>query len=366
MQKEFIIRNKKISLPIVQGGMGVGVSRNRLATAVINCGGVGTISASQIGYTEPDFHLGPKQAYAANITALKQEVAKVRANSHGFLAVNILTASRQYAGLAKAAVEAGADAIVSGAGLPLDMPAYTKDSDTANIPIVSSSRALNLICKRWAKRYGVRPDAVVVEGPMAGGHLGVKYEEIHEHKIVDNLDERFLDVKQYCEKNELDVPIIVAGGIFTSEDAKKYLDLGADAIQIGTRFIGTEECDADPAFKQKFIDSQLDDVRYVKSPVGYPARALSNQMTKDLDCGNIPVEKCLACVIPCGGKVITTPYCITDKLIAAVNGDVINGLVFTGANGYRINSITTVSDVIDDLLGKLTTQLTLLLSYLPP
>lgn len=352
MEKEFTIRNQKISLPIVQGGMGVGVSRHRLATAVINCGGVGTISASQIGFTEPDFKLGPKQAYAANIVALKKEVAKVRANSKGFLAVNILTASRQYAALAKAAVEAGADAIVSGAGLPLDMPAYTQDSETANIPIVSSSRALNLICKRWAKRYGVKPDAVVVEGPMAGGHLGVKYEEIHKHSITDNLDERFLDIKQYCEKNELDIPIIVAGGIFTREDAKKYLDLGADAIQVGTRFIGTVECDADPKFKQKFIDSTEADVRYVKSPVGYPARALSNQMTEDLDVGHIPVEKCLGCVIPCGGKVASTPYCITDKLIDAVNGDVVNGLVFTGANGYKVNQITTVSDVIDDLLGK--------------
>lgn len=352
MQKEFIIRNHKISLPIVQGGMGVGVSRNRLASAVINCGGVGTISASQIGFEEPYFNDGPKQAHLANVEALKKEVAKVRNNSSGFLAVNILTASRQYAGLAKAAVEAGADAIVSGAGLPLDMPAYTKDSDTANIPIVSSSRALNLICKRWLKRYGVRPDAVVVEGPMAGGHLGVKYEEIDNHSFEDNLDERFLDVKQYCQKNELDIPIIVAGGIFTRSDAKKYLDLGADAIQVGTRFIATEECDADDNFKQKFIDSKQEDVRYVKSPVGYPARALSNKMTDDLDLAHIPVEKCLGCVIPCAGKRDTTPYCITEKLIAAVTGDVVNGLVFTGANGYRITEVSTVSDVICDLLGK--------------
>lgn len=352
MQTEFTIRNKKISLPIVQGGMGVGVSKSSLASAVIKLGGVGTISASQIGYTEPNFAKSPKQAYAANLVALKKEVEKVRANANGFLAVNILTASRQYAGLAKAAVEAGADAIVSGAGLPLDMPAYTQGSDTANIPIVSSSRALNLICKRWKKRYDVLPDAVVVEGPMAGGHLGVKYEEINNHKITDNLDQRFLDVKNYCETNNLNIPIIVAGGIFTYEDAKKYFDLGVTAVQIGTRFIGTEECDADIAFKQKFIDSTIDDVRYVKSPVGYPARALSNQFTNELDKGHIPVEKCLGCVLPCGGKVPSTPYCITDKLIDAVNGDVVNGLVFTGANGYRINQITTVKDVISEILGK--------------
>lgn len=352
MSKEFVIRGKNISIPIVQGGMGVGVSKSRLATAVINCGGVGTISASQIGYLEPNFHKSPKQAYEANLVALKKEVAKVRAAANGFLAVNILTASRQYAGLAAAAVEAGADAIVSGAGLPLDLPAYTKGSETANIPIVSSSRALNLICKRWKKRYDVMPDAVVVEGPMAGGHLGVKYDEIHSRSIEDNLDKRFLDVKNYCQENDLDIPIIVAGGIFTRADAKKYFDLGVDAVQVGTRFIGTEECDADPVFKQKFIDSTIDDVRYVKSPVGYPARALSNKMTAELDKGHIPVEKCLACVIPCGGKVDSTPYCITDKLIDAVKGDVVNGLVFTGANGYRITEVSTVKTVIEDLLGK--------------
>ncbi|WOO88112.1 nitronate monooxygenase family protein [Mollicutes bacterium LVI A0039] len=352
MNKSFTIRNKKIPMPIVQGGMGVGVSRSGLASAVINCGGVGTISASQIGFTEPDFNRGPKQAHEANVRALKKEVAKVRDLSSGFLAVNILTASRQYAGLAKAAVEAGADAIVSGAGLPLDMPAYTADSDTANIPIVSSSRALNLICKRWLKRYGVKPDAVVVEGPMAGGHLGVKYEELDNHKMEDNLDKRFLDVKEYCAKNELDIPIIVAGGIFNRSDAKKYFDLGATAIQVGTRFIGTHECDADIDFKQKFIDSTDESVRYVKSPVGYPARALSNDMTKELDQGHIPVNKCLGCVITCAGKSPSTPYCITEKLIDAVKGDTTNGLVFTGANGYRISKIESVSSVINDLLGR--------------
>ncbi len=352
MSKQFIIRGKNISLPIVQGGMGVGVSRSCLASSVINCGGVGTISASQIGYTEEDFFKGPKQAYIANIKVLKAEIEKVRKLSNGFLAVNILTASRQYADLAKAAVEAGADAIVSGAGLPLDMPAYTNDSETANIPIVSSSRALNLICKRWKKRYGVLPDAVVVEGPMAGGHLGVKYDELSHTKIEDNLDKRFLDVKNYCQKQELDIPIIVAGGIFTKADADKYFALGADAIQVGTRFIATTECDASQAFKQKFVDAKEEDIRYVKSPVGYPARAIANNMTASLDRGHIPVNKCLGCVIPCAGKHKSTPYCITDKLIDAVNGDVENGLVFTGANGYRIESITTVSDVIEELLGK--------------
>ncbi len=347
----FKIKGKTINIPLVQGGMGVGISRNKLASAVINCGGVGTISASQIGYVEDDFKANPKSAYRANIRQLEEQIKLVRQKSDGFLAVNILTASRQYAELAKAAVEFGADAIVSGAGLPLDMPLYTKDSQTANIPIVSSSRALNLICKRWKKRYDVKPDAVIVEGPKAGGHLGVKYEDIAKHELIDNLDDRFLDVKKYCIDNQLDIPIIVAGGIFTRDDANKYLNLGADAIQVGSRFIGTEECDASDQFKQKFIEAKEEDIVYVKSPVGYPARAIKNKMTKQLERGNIAVEKCLACVIPCHGKDPITPYCITDKLIDAVQGDTVNGLVFSGANGYKIEKIESVKSVIDDLLA---------------
>lgn len=351
MNKSFSIRGKEIKIPIVQGGMGVGISLNKLATAVIEQGGVGTISASHAGFNNPLFFENAKSAAKANVEAIKEEIGKVRANASGFVAVNILTASRQYADLARAAVEAGADAIVSGAGLPLDMPIYTKDSDTANIPIVSSARALNLICRRWKKRYDVQPDAIVVEGPKAGGHLGVKYEDLVGKSLDDNLDERFLEVKEYCQEHELNVPIIVAGGIFTREDAKRFFDLGVDAIQIGTRFIGTEECDASDAFKQKFIDSEKNDIRFVKSPVGYPGRAISNKFTDELDDGNIPVEKCVACLLPCPGKKEETPYCITDKLIAAVKGDTVNGLVFSGANGYKIDHISTVKDVITDLLG---------------
>ncbi len=352
MNRAFKIRNKTISLPIVQGGMGVGISRSSLASSVINCGGIGTISVSQIGYLEEDFWDGPRQSMRANIRALEKEVRKVRKVSSGFLAVNILTASRHYDQLAKAAVEAGADAIVSGAGLPLDMPAYTKDSNTANIPIVSSSRALNLICKRWKKKYDVYPDAVVVEGPKAGGHLGVKYEELDRYQMTDNLDKRFLEVKEYLTKLQLDIPIIVAGGIFSASDAKRYFDLGVDAIQVGTRFIGTVECDADIKFKQKFINSNKEDIIYVKSPVGYPGRAIRNKFTNELELGNIPVDKCLGCILPCKGKNPMTPYCITDKLIAAVNGDIDNGLVFSGSNGYMISEVSTVSDVIEDLLSK--------------
>lgn len=351
MTDGFSICDKKIKLPIVQGGMGIGVSKSGLATAVINCGGVGTISAAQIGFEEPDFYINSKKSLLANIRVLEREIKKVRENSEGFLAVNIVTASRQYAELAKTAVKAGADAIVSGAGLPLDMPAYTKGSTTANIPVVSSSRALNLICKRWKKRYDVKPDAIIVEGPLAGGHLALKNEDIQYKRSVKNLEQRFLEIKDYCGKNDLNVPIIVAGGITDYESAQKYLKLGADAIQVGTKFIATKECDASKEYKQKFIDSKQNDIRYVESPVGYPGRAFSNQFTNELERGNIKVDKCLKCLLPCSGIDESTQYCISDKLISAVKGDVKNGLVFTGANGYKIKEISTVKKVIKELLG---------------
>lgn len=352
MMNTLEIKGKKIPLPIIQGGMGVGVSREKLASAVIKEGGVGTISASQIGFVDEHFFDNAKEAYRANVSELKKSINKVRETADGFLAVNILTASRQYNELAQAAVDAGADAIVSGAGLPLDLPKATKGTNTAAIPIVSSARALNLICRRWEKRYGVLPDAVVVEGPKAGGHLGVKYEELDQYEEKDNLDERFLEVKKYCVEHKLNVPIIVAGGIFTSADAKKYFDLGVDAIQVGTRFIATEECDAHDDLKNRFIKAKKEDIVYVKSPVGYPGRGIKNEFVDTLNKGNIPVEKCLACVLPCGGKVPETPYCITDHLIKAVQGDIVNGLIFSGANGYMIDKISTVEVVIKDLLSQ--------------
>ncbi len=349
----FKIRNKEIDIPIVQGGMGVGVSLNKLASAVINEGGIGTISAAQPGFREPDFWQNYKSSCAANYRALAKEINAVReqTSENGFLAVNILCASRDYANLAKTAVANKADAIISGAGLPLDLPKYTKGSDTANIPIVSSSRVLNIIIRKWQRKYEVMPDAVVVEGPMAGGHLGVKYEEIATKKM-DSLLTRLEDVKNYLNKNEIEIPIIVAGGVYTNEDIKMYLNAGASAVQMGTRFIATEECDAHPNFKQKFIEAKQDEVVYVPSPVGYPGRAIANNLTETVKKQHIMPTKCIACVSPCKGRDASTPYCITERLSMAVNGQVDDGLVFSGANGYRISEITTVHKLISELLGR--------------
>lgn len=351
--QSFKIRNKTIAIPIVQGGMGVGVSLNKLASAVINEGGIGTISSAQPGFREPDFWNNYKSSCEANYRALANEIKAVRKQTgeNGFLAVNILCASRDYANLAKTAVANKADAIVSGAGLPLDLPKYTKDSETANIPIVSSSRVLKIIMRKWQRKYDVIPDAVVVEGPMAGGHLGVKYDEIKTKKM-DNLASRLADVKSYLDENDFQIPIIVAGGVYTNEDVQMYINAGASAVQMGTRFIATEECDAHPKFKKKFIEAQKEDVVYVPSPVGYPGRALANKLTHTVSKSNIMPSKCVACVTPCKGRDVSTPYCITERLSMAVNGQVDDGLVFSGANGYRISEITTVKALISELLGR--------------
>lgn len=348
--KSIKIKNKEIKIPIIQGGMGVGVSRKNLASAVINEGAVGTISAAQIGFEHEDFNKNIRLSHKCNVIELANQIKEVRKKTpeSGFLAVNILTAHRQYGELAASAVSAGADAIISGAGLPLELPKYTKDSQTAAIPIVANSRVLRIIMKSWKKKYDVEPDAVVVEGPKAGGHLGIKYEDIGKKETT--LEERLDDVLTFMKDNNYNFPVFVAGGVFTSADVKKFIDLGANGVQIGTRFIATEECDAHPNFKQKIIDSKKEDITYVKSPVGYPARAIRNSFVELSEKGNVPVEKCLGCVKPCQGKVPSTVYCITDYLIRAVQGDVENGLVFSGENGYRVKEMTTVHKLIEELI----------------
>lgn len=341
------IKNKSFDIPLIQGGMGVGVSLSNLATSVINEGAIGTISAAQIGFREEKFHKNAKESYKANLVALEKEVKKVRANSDGFLAVNILTATRQYAEIAQKAVELKVDAIISGAGLPLDLPKYIGDSETAAIPIVSSAKALRVICKMWKKKYNYLPDAVIVEGPEAGGHLGVSYADIGKKEVT--LTDRFIEVKNFCIENDFHFPIFVAGGVYTAEDIQKYRNLGADGVQMATRFITTFECDAHEKFKNKFIESSKEDIVYVKSPVGYPGRALKNKFTDLQELGHIKVEKCVGCVLPCKGVDPSTVYCITDYLIKSVRGDSENGLIFSGSNGYRNKEIVHVSDLMLEL-----------------
>lgn len=335
------------SVPIIQGGMGVGVSRSRLASAVANEGGIGIISGVQIGFNEPDFE---NNALLANIRALRKEISKARELSpKGIIGVNLMVAMNHYKEMVRTAVEEKIDIIVSGAGLPKELPEFIKGTKTKIAPIVSSGKAAYLMTKLWDKRYEYLPDLMIVEGPEAGGHLGFSIDEL---KSKINLSQILSDVKEalhsFEEKYKKRIPIIAAGGIFNGQDIAKYLKLGVSGVQMGTRFIATEECDADVNYKQAFIRSKQEDINLVKSPVGLPGRAIHNEFVKTVEGERIPVKKCYDCLVTCDPK--TTPYCISKALIEAVKGNISNGLIFTGSNGYRLNEIITVKKLMKELV----------------
>ncbi|MDT8718077.1 nitronate monooxygenase [Clostridium sp. 19966] len=333
-------------LPIIQGGMGVGVSLSGLASAVAKAGGIGVISSAQIGFKEEDFETNTSEA---NIRALKKHIKISKENSEGgIIGVNIMVALKDYAMQVKAAIESGVDLIISGAGLPTNLPEYTKDSSVKIAPIVSSGKAANVILKMWDRRYGVTADLIIIEGPMAGGHLGFSKEDIEKHP---NLGEIFSEVKEvvegYSKKYNKNIPIAVAGGIYDGFDIAKYIKLGADGVQMATRFVTTEECDAHINFKKAYMESTKDTIGIVSSPVGMPGRAVMNEFVDKTKNGRIKVTKCYNCLTPCNPA--DTPYCITKALINAVNGEIDNGLVFCGENAYKCDKIVKVKDLMDEL-----------------
>lgn len=334
-------------LPIIQGGMGVGVSSSKLASAVANAGGIGIISGAQIGYDEEDFYTNNLQA---NLRAFKKHIKKAKENAlNGIIGVNLMVAMKQYDEHVKAAIESGVDLIISGAGLPTSLPKLTKGFNVKLVPIVSSLKACNVILKIWDKHHGVVPDAIIVEGPKAGGHLGFSKEEL----LNDDVDfdkiiiEVVAAVKSYEEKYNKSIPVIAAGGIYTGEDIAKYLKIGASGVQMATRFVTTEECDAHINFKQAYLNSSKDDISFVKSPAGMPGRAIINPFIGKVEAGDCKVTRCYSCLTPCNPA--TTPYCITEALINSVKGDVDNGLLFCGENAYKIDSIITVQELMDEL-----------------
>ncbi len=335
-----------IPIPIFQGGMGIGVSLSGLSAAVARQGGVGVISAAQIGFTEPDFYTNPKEA---NIRALKRNIKEAKeavkdVPGKGLIAVNIMCASRNYDEFVEAAVEAGVDMIISGAGLPTALPGLVKNSKVKIVPIVSSARAAALIIKSWTKKYNRVPDAILFEGPKAGGHLGFKEEQLEDAQ--EHFYETIMEIKEEIEDLQ-DCPLIVAGGIYTREDVQKALAYGADGVQLGTRFVTTEECDVHPNFKQAYLDAKEEDMVVIKSPVGMPGRAIRTSFIDKVEDGRIPPEKCNRCLTPC--KAEEAPYCITQALINAAKGDTENGLVFSGSNAYRATKIETVEDIFREL-----------------
>lgn len=341
-----------LEIPLIQGGMGVGISLSGLAGAVMKEGGMGVISAAHPGYRKPDFWQNSK---ACNIQAIKEEVQKAKqiANGKGLCGVNVMVASRDYEAYVNASVEAGADAIISGAGLPLHLPEIVKDADILLAPIVSSGKAASLILRSWKRHSHRIPDFIVIEGAFAGGHLGFKKEEIMQetYASLDTILQEVLALlPPYEEEAGRKIPVFVAGGIYTKEDIKHYQQLGAYGVQMGTRFIATQECDADERYKQMFVQAKKEDIALVKSPAGLPGRAIMTSFMKEHEHQRAIPAHCIGCMLPC--KPDTTPYCISEALIHAVKGEVEEGLVFAGANAYRIDNITTVHALIHELFGE--------------
>lgn len=345
--KPLVIGDLTAKVPLIQGGMGVGISLSSLAGAVAAEGGIGVISTAQIGYREPDFDTDP---IGANLRAIKNEIQKARRIAkEGILGVNIMVVTRRYEDYVKAAVEAGIDLIISGAGLPMELPKIVGAAKTKLAPIVSSVKSAQVIMRYWWKKYNRLPDAVVIEGPLAGGHLGFHREQLEDIEALHYDDEVKTIIEQVdktAAEHETNIPVIMAGGVYTRDDMERYLEMGASGVQVATRFVTTYECDASDAYKQAYIDAKKEDIVIVQSPVGMPGRAILNPFMKRAGEGQIPHGKCHTCISTCNPA--ETPYCITDALVNAVKGNVDDALVFCGANAYRADKLVHVKDIMDE------------------
>jgi len=336
-------------IPIIQGGMGVGISMANLASSVANEGAIGVISAAGVGMFENE---RIKDFDYENTVALTKEILKAKENSSGIIGVNIMVAMTNYKELVQSALDANVDIIFSGAGLPLDLPALLKqNTHTKIVPIISSARAAKLITKRWISKYNYVPDAFVIEGPKAGGHLGFKAEDIKQNTFT--LETILQETKEillpFEDTHNQAIPLIVAGGIYTGKDIHKFLSLGADGVQMATRFVTTVECDASDAFKQTYIDAKQEDIRLIKSPVGLPGRAIFNPYLKLVEEGKKHPFSCpYNCIITC--KKEEAPYCISLALYNAKIGKLSHGFAFAGTNAYRAEKIISVHNLLDELI----------------
>ena len=338
-------------LPIIQGGMGVGISLSGLASAVANEGGIGVISAAGLGL----IYNNPKKSLAeAAIDGLKEELRKARQKSDGIIGVNVMVAMTNFADMVSTAIKEGADIIFSGAGLPLNLPSFlTEGAKTKLAPIVSSARAAKLLCEKWWNEYRYAPDAIVVEGPKAGGHLGYKADQIEDenYSLETTLPQVVETVAEFGQKHNLTIPVIAAGGIYTGEDIYKIMELGASGVQMGTRFVTTEECDADANFKQAYIDATEEDIQIIQSPVGMPGRAVRSSFLDKVKEGLTRPKQCgFNCIRTC--DVVHSPYCIMLALYNAFKGKLQNGYAFAGANAWRAQKIESVKSVMESLVNE--------------
>ncbi len=357
-KKVLKIGKHTVKTPIIQGGMGVGISWDQLAGNVSKEGGLGVISSVGTGYYDNKKYshknVNNKPFSEKNFYS-KDGLKKIFQNAREIckdapLACNVLYASNDYGRIVVDACEAGANMIITGAGLPTNMPEFTKDyPDVALIPIVSSARALKLICKKW-KRYNRVPDAVIVEGPLSGGHQGFTYEQCFQDEFqLENIVPPIIEEA----KKWGDIPVIAAGGIWDKDDIDRFLKIGCAGVQMGTRFIGTFECDADSNFKEVILNANESDIKLFKSPVGLPARGVKTNLQTIIENHTAPKVACISnCVAPCnrGKEAKAVGYCIADRLSAAYMGDKETGLFFTGSNGYRLKKLISVKELMQKLI----------------
>jgi nitronate monooxygenase len=339
-------------LPIVQGGMGVGISLSGLASAVANEGGIGVIAANSIGMLDPDYYAKHKDA---NSIILRKEIRKAKEMTAGLLGVNIMVAVDDYPDLVRVAIEERIDMVFLGAGLPIKgIPVEDlRAAGVKVVPIVSSARAATLIFKSWSKRYKDIPDAVVVEGPKAGGHLGFKADQIDDPDFALELilPDVVAAIKAFEEKYHRTIPVIAAGGVYTGADIYKAFKLGASGVQMGTRFVATHECDANIRFKEAYVACREEDIEIIKSPVGMPGRAIRTNFLKDIAAGKKMRFKCAwRCLKSCDIK--NARYCISLVLDNARQGILDKGLFFAGSNAYRVDKIVAVSELLQELIAQ--------------
>ncbi len=345
------IGNITVNIPIIQGGMGVRVSLSQLAAAVANEGGIGTIASVGLGDVEQSKH----DFERVSREALEQVIRRTRQLTNGPIAVNIMAALSNFKDLVKTSVREGVKIVVSGAGLPLKLPGDVDDDSVNLLPIVSSGRAAALILKTWDKRFSTTADGIVLEGPLAGGHLGFSYEQLkhpEQYSLEKLLPEVLETIKPFEDKYGKKIPVIAAGGIYYGSDIARMLKLGASGVQMATRFVGTHECDVHDNFKQAYLDAQAEDIEIIKSPVGMPARAIKNKFLNDLEIqGKIPIQCHYRCLIAC--KVSEARYCIAKRLVNSCEGRTDEGVIFCGSNAYRIDKIVSVKELMAELVREI-------------
>jgi len=348
--RELKIGGLTIPVPIIQGGMGVGISMSGLAAAVANEGGVGVISAAGLGLVHRNSALDYLEA---NIEGLKKEIRLAKEKTKGIIGVNIMVAMSNFADLVNTAISEKADIIFSGAGLPFELPKFLlPDSVTKLVPIVSSGRAAKIICDKWKSLHDYLPDAIVVEGPKAGGHLGFKRNQLEDanYTLEELIPEVVKEVRFFEDKYNKEIPVIAAGGIYTGQDIYNILQKGAKGVQMGTRFVTTEECDASMGFKQTYINATEGDIEIIQSPVGMPGRALSNNFIDKVKQGlKTPIKCPFHCIKTC--DVSSSPYCIITALYNAYKGNMEGGYAFAGSNAHLATKITTVKEIFKELVA---------------